>query len=136
PLSRSIDAPPTGPGPVAVSPNGTRLCVQTPGERIAVFDATSGKQTAVCDVHDDAIWDFRFSPDSSRLATVGEDRTARVWDAATGPLLATCRGHTSKVLRSAFSPDGCTRPANHAGSRGWCASRPVPARACPVHFLW
>ncbi len=71
-----------------------------------MFDATSGKQTAICNGHDGAIWAYTFSPDSSRLATVSEDRTARVWDAATGALLATCRGHASKVLGVAFSPDG------------------------------
>jgi WD40 repeat protein len=93
---------------VVVSPDGTRLVVEL-GERqktLAVFDATSGKQTALCKGHSDAIWAYTFSPDSSRLASVSEDRTARVWDAATGTLLATCRGHTSKVVHAAFSPDG------------------------------
>jgi WD40 repeat protein/predicted Ser/Thr protein kinase len=94
-------------GHVVVSPDGTRLCVHRGDRRrMAVFDATSGKQTASCDGHDDAIWNYRFSPDGARLASVSEDRTARVWDAATGMLLATCRGHTSKVLSVAFSPDG------------------------------
>ncbi len=93
-------------GTIVMSPDGTRLCVQQgTSTRLAVFDATSGKQTASCDGHDGAIWNYRFSPDSSRLASVSEDRTARVWDAATGTLLATCRGHKSKVLGVAFSPD-------------------------------
>jgi WD40 repeat protein len=93
---------------IVVSPDGTRLGIQVDGKqrRIAVFDATSGKQTAICNGHPDAIWTYTFSPDSSRLASAGEDRTACVWDAATGTLLATCRGHTSKVLGAAFSPDG------------------------------
>ncbi|MFL5340809.1 MAG: protein kinase domain-containing protein, partial [Gemmataceae bacterium] len=97
-----------GPGTVVVSPDGKRLCAQTPGEptRIVMFDATSGKQTAVCDGHRAAIWTCTFSPDSSRLASVSEDRTACLWDVGTGTLLATCRGHTSKVLGAAFSPDG------------------------------
>jgi WD40 repeat protein len=97
-----------GPVPVVVSPDGTRLCAQTAGEptRIVVFDATSGKQTAICNGHRDAIWTLTFSPDSSRLASGSEDRTACLWDAGTGALLATCWGHTSKVLGAAFSPDG------------------------------
>jgi len=97
-----------GPGNVVVSPDGTRLCVQTPGEptRIVMFDATSGKQTAMCDGHRAAIWNCTFSPDSSRLASGSEDRTACLWDAGAGTLLATCRGHTSKILGTAFSPDG------------------------------
>ena len=96
------------PTTVVVSPDGARLACCTDGlrRRVAVFDAMSGKQTSICNSHDDAIWTFSFSPDSSRLATDSEDRTARLWDAATGALLATCRGHTSKVVSSAFSPDG------------------------------
>jgi WD40 repeat protein/serine/threonine protein kinase len=98
------DAPTT----VVVSPDGARLacCTDDLRRRVAVFDATSGKQTSICNGHDDAIWTIVFSPDSSRLATGGEDRTARLWDPATGAMLATCRGHTSKVVGSAFSPDG------------------------------
>jgi WD40 repeat protein/predicted Ser/Thr protein kinase len=99
---------------VVVSPDGTLLAIRAPQNRIALFDATSGKQTANCVGHHNAIWTYCFSPDSSRLASVSEDRTARVWDAANGKLLATCpaegvvagRGHTSKVLGVAFSPDG------------------------------
>ena len=97
-----------GPGKLFLSPDGTRVCAHTEGEarRIVVFDASSGRQTAICDGHRDAIWSCTFSQDGSLLATGSEDRTACVWDAATGTLLATCRGHTSKVLRVAFSPDG------------------------------
>jgi WD40 repeat protein len=99
----------TEPGPVVVSPDGTRLAtVRVDGEwrRLAVFDATSGKRTAVCDGHRGGLWAYAFSPDGKRLASGGEDNLARLWDAATGALLATCRGHTSKVLGLAFRPDG------------------------------
>jgi WD40 repeat protein len=98
------------PAPVVVSPDGTRLACGFFGDgkwaRLAVFDATSGKRTAVCDGHRDSLWAYTFSLDGGRLATGGEDNLARLWDPATGALLATCRGHTSKVLGVAFSPDG------------------------------
>jgi WD40 repeat protein/predicted Ser/Thr protein kinase len=97
------------PGTVIVSPDGTRLaCGFYEGEwtRLAVFDATTGKRTAVCNGHPDGLWAFTFSPDGTRLASCGEDQTARLWDAASGALLATCWGHTSKVLGVAFRPDG------------------------------
>jgi WD40 repeat protein/predicted Ser/Thr protein kinase len=100
-----------GPGHACrvVSPDGTRLaCGLSDGKwtRLAVFDATSGKRTAVCDGHRDTLWAYTFSPDGGRLATGSEDNLARLWDPATGARLATCRGHTSKVLGVAFRPDG------------------------------
>ena len=54
-----VEAPDAmGPRAVIVSPDGTRLaCQWYDGEwrRLAVFDATSGKQTAVCDGHRGAL---------------------------------------------------------------------------------
>jgi WD40 repeat protein len=96
------------PASVAISPDGTRLAAaRRDGDvtRLQVFDAASGKPTALCGAQHH-LWGFAFSPDGSRLASTDEDRTARVWDSTTGALLATCGGHTSKVLGVAFSPDG------------------------------
>jgi WD40 repeat protein len=74
--------------------------------RLAVFDATSGRQNAACEGPVTPLSAVIFSADGARLAAAGEDMAARVWDAATGALLATCQGHTSTVLAAAFRPDG------------------------------
>jgi WD40 repeat protein len=90
-----------------VSPDGTRIVALVDGGRFAVFDATSGKQTAIFNHgHSGSIRNYTFSPDSSRLVSASDDKTARVWDVARGTLLAACRGHASKVLSGTFSPDG------------------------------
>jgi WD40 repeat protein/predicted Ser/Thr protein kinase len=95
-----------GSGPVIVSPDGARLAYGLQGGRLGVYDATTGKRTAVCAGQGEYLWALAFSPDGTRLASGSEDRTARLWDAASGALLATCRGHTSKVLSTEFRPDG------------------------------
>jgi WD40 repeat protein/serine/threonine protein kinase len=95
------------PAPISMSPDGTRLCIHTgAGNAVAVFDATSGKQTALCKGHDAGVQTYAFSPDSAKLATGSADRMARLWDVATGTLLATCKGHQSTVHSTCFSPDG------------------------------
>jgi len=93
-------------GEVALSPDGMQLACKLPGYVLGVFDARTGKQTAVCAGNHDLLSALTFSPDGSKLAGAGDDKLARIWDPATGKLLATCRGHTSKILGAAFRPDG------------------------------
>jgi hypothetical protein len=40
--------------------------------RFVVFDATTGKRTAVCDGHRDSIWAFTFSPDGTLVSGSGD----------------------------------------------------------------
>jgi WD40 repeat protein/predicted Ser/Thr protein kinase len=92
-----------------VSPDGKRLAAYWyDGEllRLAVFDATSGRQTAVCEGPHALLWAVTFSPDGARLATAGDDGKARVWDVDPEASLPVLRGHTSYVYPVAFSPDG------------------------------
>ena len=97
-----------------MSRDGTRMAAVLMDSRsgqssqIAVYDATSGKQTALCAGHRDVTWALTFSPDGSMIASGagGDDPTARLWDAMNGKLIATCQGHRSKLDSAAFSPDG------------------------------
>jgi WD40 repeat protein len=104
-----VDVPQTTePRHVALSPDGTRLaCAWSEGDSspFAVYDAMTGKQTAVCS---GPRWGIQLavSPDGARLVSSGEDQLARLWDAATGALLSRCRGHESKINSAAFRPDG------------------------------
>jgi WD40 repeat protein len=109
------------PATVVVSPDGMWLACLTGYDRkqVAVFDATSGKQTAICKGHIGGVYTYSFSPDSSQIATGSLDRTARVWDAANGTLLATCRGHASTVHSATFSPDGARLLTASADGTVW-----------------
>jgi WD40 repeat protein len=66
---------------VLVSPDGARLArIWNDGDwaRIAVHNATTGEQTAVCDGHRDSIWACTFSPDGTRIASGGDENVARL----------------------------------------------------------
>jgi WD40 repeat protein/serine/threonine protein kinase len=89
---------------VVMSPDGRRLaCSREEHAEFQVFDATSGKQTAICSNQGTGV--KTFSPDSSRIATFNAD-SACVWDAATGTRVAICRGHAGDIHSVDFSPDG------------------------------
>jgi len=56
------------------------------------------------DIHDNGIFDLRWSPDDASLATCSGDHTARITDVPTGKTLHLLRGHTSTVKTMAWDP--------------------------------
>ncbi len=103
---------------VALSPDGTRLAVDTVSNGTEVFSADYSEYFVV-DGYAPA-----WSPDGKRIVTVGTDKTAAIWDASDGTELLTLSGHTGEVNRAVWSPDG-TRilTASHdETARVWDAS--------------
>jgi WD40 repeat protein len=107
PGAGSLGGPATwaGSGPVAFSPDGSRLA-RSANSVVTVFTPLHGEKTFSTDSSA-----FAFSPDGSVLATGNTDTTAQLWSVASAtPLLTLWKnvatGHTQAVLAVAFSPDG------------------------------
>jgi WD40 repeat protein len=71
-----------------------------------VWDAGTGKQTAILRGHDRGVDSAAFSPDGRRVVTASIDNTARLCAADTGKQPPVLLGYDSGVASPAFSPDG------------------------------
>ncbi len=94
------------PGPVDFSPDGKRVVTGGAGNTAVVWDASSGKDSAVLKGHTGPVHAVTFSPDGKRVLSGSSDGTARVWDAATGKELHHLAGNGGSVFAVAYSPDG------------------------------
>jgi WD40 repeat protein/tRNA A-37 threonylcarbamoyl transferase component Bud32 len=83
------------------------LTISARNQVVRLWDADSGKQTAVLDgQHTGRVTAACFSPDGRRVATASQDKTARLWDADSGKELFPLVGHGAEVVGVCFSPDG------------------------------
>jgi WD40 repeat protein len=71
-----------------------------------VWDAATGKETAVLKGHGMHLVSAEFSPDGQRILTASWDRTARLWDAATGRQLTQIKADPYPLQWARFTPDG------------------------------
>lgn len=71
---------------LAWSPDGKSIAVAGGGPEISIYDAETGKRTAVCTGHAAGIYAVAFSPDSKRIAAGGFDGQIRIYEAATGAM--------------------------------------------------
>ena len=88
------------------SRDGARIVTAAWDRTARIWDAATGRQTAVIGGHADVVRFAAFSTDGARIVTTSRDKTARVWDVETGAPIAVLRGHESDVLRAYFNPDG------------------------------
>ena len=89
----------------AFSADGARI-VTGAGSEAHVFDAASGRETAVLRGHKTDVNDASFSPDGKRIVTTSKDQTVRLWDAESGAEIVVLADDVSDVRSAAFTPDG------------------------------
>lgn len=71
---------------LAWSPDGKYIAVAGASPEVTIYDAETGKRTAVCSGHKAGIYTLSWSPDSRTLATGGFDGQVRLYEAAAGRL--------------------------------------------------
>ena len=105
-------------GPVAVSPDGSRIVAGTLAGTVPVWDAATGGRLATLrepaagglgssnfSIAGNSITSVSYSPDGTKILTSSDDTNARIWDAATGrPLRILVARDT--LNGAGFSPDG------------------------------
>ena len=91
---------------VSFSPDGRFVVSGSYDNTVRVWEASTGRQTALCEGHTDWVRSVSFSPDGRYVVSGSRDNTVRVWEASTGRQTALCEGHTNSVSSVSFSPDG------------------------------
>lgn len=98
---------------LAFSPDGSLLAAAEMGNRLSLWETTSGNQLGVWSASgrkaEDAkvfLWDVVFSPDGKWLAAGGSDGMVTQWEIQTGQVQNRFPAHAGAVTSLAFSPDG------------------------------
>jgi WD40 repeat protein/serine/threonine protein kinase len=88
------------------SRDGTRILTASQDNTACIWDAATGRPTALLIGHTDWVPQAVFHPDGKRAATASYDGTAAIWDTASGACVRQFKGHKWRVGAVAFSPDG------------------------------
>ncbi len=91
---------------LALSHDGRLLATAGVGERIELWDTTSGQRLQEFAGHANRTLCLVFSPDDRMLASGGSDQDVRLWDIASGTLIDTLVGQSAAIEALAISPDG------------------------------
>lgn len=93
---------------VPTSPDGGHFLTACGDVTVGVWDAASGRQTAILQEHTQKVYGAIYSPDGTRIASRSEDNSIRIWRAVTFEELLELRGHERFVRALSFSVDGLT----------------------------
>jgi WD40 repeat protein len=95
-----------GQGAASFSPDGKRIVSGDTGNRLKIWDASTGNELKGFAAHTDKIQSVAFSPNGRFIVSGSKDKTVRVWDSETGRELRVFRNFRYHVNAVAFSPDG------------------------------
>ncbi|KAF8135222.1 WD40-repeat-containing domain protein [Mycena galopus ATCC 62051] len=90
---------------VVFSPDGLKI-MSGAGDKLHIWDVSTGQQTLQLDGHEDSVNSADFSVDGSRAISGSNDKTVCIWDTTTGKQLFRLDGHEKAVTSVAFSLDG------------------------------
>ncbi|MFG1994980.1 hypothetical protein ACGFJ7_33895 [Actinoplanes sp. NPDC048988] len=95
-----------GNGPIAISPDATRLALIQQGPVVVLWDPAADRVVRSLSIPGGNPDHARFSPDGRLLAVSGDDGAIRVWTVAgdAGPVVLT--GTAGQTTAIGFSPDG------------------------------
>jgi RNA polymerase sigma factor (sigma-70 family) len=98
----------------AFAPDGKSVATHGMGNRIMIWDTTTGKLRGHLEgypdgARSDGLTTLAFSPDGNLLAAVGEGAAVHVWNVTTGAELGSAaEAHHAHVSALAYAPDGRT----------------------------
>jgi WD40 repeat protein len=96
-------------GPVAFSPDGTRLASLGADKTIKISDVSTGKEllSIAWPGHTEGVSGLIFHPDGTKLLSAGVfDGSVRLWDAASGRSLGALAARHERGVHAALSADG------------------------------
>jgi len=88
---------------VAMSPDGSRVCLRGVSTAVTILDTATGRQLFTLRGAADLILSVDFSPDGERIVTCSQDGAIRIWDATSGEQLLLIQGSEMRWGRGAYA---------------------------------